>query len=208
MRICTGPTGKEFGIVGGMNPDGPNDPRVQAVAAVVNFVPADSPLAKGFLERVAKASAKGEKVVLKEVSELSEEAAKEIVAAGDAEAIVQALAKEGVVGPYKIMKIFTEKMEGRWQAHHILEKQMFERFKLKFPDLSPSVILSEAEHKKITATLRAATEEREDTGGAVGGVRQGLREKSSRMVARHQILFPWDQMTCRFARRHQPRAET
>jgi hypothetical protein len=55
------------------------------------------------------------------------------------------------------MKQFTDKLGGRWQAHHILEKKMVRDFGLGNADRVPSVILTEAEHKKITARLAKAT---------------------------------------------------
>jgi len=153
------PDGKEFGIVGGMNPDGPNDPRLQALAAAAMFSPAARLLGNQFMKEASAALAKGEKVIIRDVSQLSEEAA-EYLAAEFGEELTQAMAEAGIVGPYKIMAKFTAKMGGRWQAHHILEKQMFGRFKqLENLDhkLSPAVILSKTEHEAITAELKIRT---------------------------------------------------
>jgi hypothetical protein len=47
-------------------------------------------------------------------------------------------------------------MGGRWQAHHLVERSMADRFGLGNADKMPSVILTEAEHKSITAQLNAA----------------------------------------------------
>jgi len=46
-------------------------------------------------------------------------------------------------------------MESRVQAHHILEKSVAKELKLGNPDQVPSVILTAAEHKAITAKLKA-----------------------------------------------------
>lgn len=200
------PDGQPFGIVGGMNADGPNDPLLQAVAAVVLLTPAQE-LGNAFMRRVSEASAKGEKVILTELKELTEEAAEQLLKDHGGEVLTQALAKEGTIGPYKVWKKFTEGLESRWQAHHILEEQMFKRFKIKNPDMGPAVILSEAEHKRITDALKAATRVRRNWRNC-GRDTSGPMAKISRVVACHQALFPWDQMTCRFAIRYQPRAET
>ena len=55
------------------------------------------------------------------------------------------------------MRKFTDNLGGKWQAHHILEVKMFEKFNLGKPDLGPSVTLTQAEHKAITAELSART---------------------------------------------------
>ena len=61
-----------------------------------------------------------------------------------------------VIGPYKVMKKFTEKLGGMFQAHHIFEKSKMINMGLD-PDVGPAVLLTDAEHKAITAKLAAAT---------------------------------------------------
>jgi hypothetical protein len=61
------------------------------------------------------------------------------------------------IGPYKVMRQFTDALGARYQAHHILEEQMIRKFGLGKPELGPSVILSDMEHKAITAKLRDKT---------------------------------------------------
>ncbi|HVK66459.1 MAG TPA: hypothetical protein VM694_18375 [Polyangium sp.] len=46
------PDGKEYGIVGGMNADGPNDPRLQAAAAAVMFSPVAMALGNKFITAI------------------------------------------------------------------------------------------------------------------------------------------------------------
>ncbi|TKD10059.1 hypothetical protein E8A74_10710, partial [Polyangium fumosum] len=101
------PDGKEYGIVGGMNADGPNDPRLQAAAAAVMFSPVAMALGNKFMKATSEALARGEKVVLKDVSELSEDAAK-YLAEEFGEELTQALAKAEVVGPFRVMRHFTK----------------------------------------------------------------------------------------------------
>lgn len=86
----------------------------------------------------------------------------EKLAAGQGEALVRAhladaLEKNGAIGPYEVLKQFTNGLGGRWQAHHILEKKMARDLGLGNADKVPSVILTEAEHKRITARLAIAT---------------------------------------------------
>jgi hemerythrin-like domain-containing protein len=56
-----------------------------------------------------------------------------------------------------VWRKFTEGYGGHWQAHHILEEKMFEKFRhFGDPNDGPSVILTEVEHKAITAKLLKA----------------------------------------------------
>ncbi|MDC3957496.1 hypothetical protein KEG38_26800 [Polyangium jinanense] len=149
------PDGKEYGIVGGMNADGPNDPRLQAAAAAVMFSPVAMALGNKFMKATSEALKRGEKVVIKNVSELSEDAAK-YLAEEFGEELTQALAKEEVIGPYRVMQHFTAKHGRKWQAHHIYETARMEKIGLDPLD-GPSVILSSEEHSMFTASLRDAT---------------------------------------------------
>ena len=149
------PDGKEYGIVGGMNADGPNDPRLQAAAAAVMFSPVAMALGNRFMKATSEALARGEKVVIKNVSDLSEDAAK-YLAEEFGEELTQSLAKAEVIGPFRVMRHFTSKHGRKWQAHHIYEtKKMLDN--LLDPLDGPSVILSEEAHTVMTNKLRAAT---------------------------------------------------
>jgi len=91
-------------------------------------------------ESVAKKSA----AVFKP-KELGEEAAKHLAAKKGA---VEALHQAGTIGPYKRWAEFTAGKGSQYQAHHIVEKRWFEEGLLKGdPDLVPSVILTDSEHK-------------------------------------------------------------
>ena len=71
--------------------------------------------------------------------------------------LADAMNKSGAIGEYSVMAKFTDGMGGRVQAHHILEVQFAKKFKLGNPDKMPSVILTDAQHKKVTAELAAET---------------------------------------------------
>ncbi|TKC96500.1 hypothetical protein E8A74_45010, partial [Polyangium fumosum] len=105
------PDGKEYGIVGGMNADGPNDPRLQAAAAAVMFSPVAMALGNKFMKATSEALARGEKVVIKDVAELSEDAAK-YLAEEFGEELAKALAQAEVIGPFRVMRHFTKGYEG------------------------------------------------------------------------------------------------
>ena len=167
------PDGKPYGIVGGMNPNGPNNPCLQVVASAVMIATVVlSPAAEAFGKKLETALAKKTPLVMKEMEKMgldvAEEVAKKLgpqlekasakIAAGQGEALVRAhladaLEKNGAIGPYEVMKQFTDGLGGRWQAHHILEKKWVTKLELGNADKVPSVILTEAEHKKITAVL-------------------------------------------------------
>ncbi|MDI1475479.1 hypothetical protein [Polyangium sp. y55x31] len=149
------PDGKEYGIVGGMNADGPNDPRLQAAAAAVMFSPVAMALGNKFMKATSEALARGEKVVIKDVSELSEDAAK-YLAEEFGEELTEALAKAEVIGPFRVMRHFTSKQGGAWQAHHIYEAAKMNGIGLDPLD-GPAVILSKEVHQRFTTELAAAT---------------------------------------------------
>jgi hypothetical protein len=94
--------------------------------------------------------------------------------------MAEALQQTGTIGPYKVMRQFTDALGAKFQAHHILEVQMFRRFGLGNPDLGPSVILSAAEHQAITAKLSA--KDARDPQGARG--LSGCRGDLVRVAAR------------------------
>ena len=159
------PDGKQYGIPGGKNATGPNNPIAQAAAGAIGVVAAVlSAGTGGFRKKFVKALKKGEPVAYKEMAELGEKGAEELIeelvkAKGkDGRAyLAQALSATETVGPYSVMRKFTDNLGGKWQAHHILEVKMMKDFRLGKPDLGPSVILSDAEHKVMTAKLDKAT---------------------------------------------------
>ena len=161
------PDGKQYGIPGGKNPNGPNSPETQAAAGVVAVVVAV--LSAGGLEKKLKdAIQQKAPSLIKGTGELGEKAVEKCIQEflGKAEGkkaaerlahLVDALHKNGAIGEYSVMAKFTEGFGGRVQAHHILEEQFARKFNLGNPGKVPSVILTEAEHKTLTAQLRVAT---------------------------------------------------
>jgi hypothetical protein len=158
--------GKKYGIVGGTNPNGPNHPAAQAaagatmVAAVVLSANADKFVKKlkGLYGAAEQALKKGVETkvaafTVKEMKELGEKAAEELAKAYGRD-ITSALSHNGAIGPYNVMKKFTDKLGGAYQAHHILEQKFAAKFGLGNADKMPSVILTDVEHKAVTAELR------------------------------------------------------
>ncbi|UQA55509.1 hypothetical protein [Polyangium aurulentum] len=155
------PDGKKNGIIGGQNPDGINVPAAQIVASAVLIGTAVG--IPGFRKKLMEAIRKKTPFIL-EIKDLSEEAA-EAIAKEHGAHIADALNKVGAIGPYRLMKKFTERLKGDWQAHHILEDSMFRKFKKQLgdPDRGPSVILTKAQHKEITAKLLEAKTQSAET---------------------------------------------
>jgi hypothetical protein len=160
------PDGKQYGIPGGKNADGPNHPAAQAAAGATLIAIS---LSGGAFEKKLKdaLAKKGTKVVIEETGKVGEKAAEKLVQeyvgkegakkAGERLAhLADAMNKSGAIGEYAVMKKFTDGMGGRVQAHHILEESMIKKWKLGNPDRGMSVILTDAEHKAITAKLKAA----------------------------------------------------
>ena len=66
------------------------------------------------------------------------------------------LAEAGVIMPYSRAKIFTRAWEGKLQAHHLLEVEMAGRtldMDAKAIDDIPAIVLSDAQHTRITNKL-------------------------------------------------------
>lgn len=157
------PDGSRYGIPGGKNATGPNNPVAQAAAGTV-LVAAAVITAGGFDKKIIDAFRKKTPLLISGTGKLAEDAAEQLVdgiVAKQGEKgrlfLADVLNKNGAIGEYSIMKRFTDKLGGRLQAHHILEKKMAEKFELGATDKIPSVILTEAEHKAITAKLKVAT---------------------------------------------------
>lgn len=175
------PDGKKYGIPGGKNPNGPNNPYAQAAAGAVLIGAAlaaqnAEKLKKKLVESLARKTplpyaemAKlGEDVAEKIANEFGPKIEAELAKRGEKlfegegaklarEAIAKQLSESGTLGPYEVMKQFTDKLGGQYQAHHILEKQFATKFGLGNADKVPSVILTDVQHKAITAKLAKKT---------------------------------------------------
>ncbi|MRG91139.1 hypothetical protein [Polyangium spumosum] len=150
--------GKRFGIIGGSSEDGVDSAIVQAAAAIAQV--ASGVLvgqAETFAKKLEEACAKKAPLIIEGAEELSKETA-ELLAKQYGEDIAHGLEQNGAIGAYEVMREFTRGLEGSYQAHHILEKAMGREFGLtkKQLDKLPSVILTEAQHKRITNALNEA----------------------------------------------------
>ncbi|MRG96562.1 hypothetical protein [Polyangium spumosum] len=147
--------GKRFGIIGGSSEDGVDSAIVQAAAAIAQV--ASGVLvgqAETFAKKLEEACAKKAPLIIEGAEKVSKETA-ELLAQQYGRAIAEALEQNGAIGPYKTMREFTRGLEGDFQAHHILEKAMGRDLGLTKEQLDniPSVILTEAQHKRITRLL-------------------------------------------------------
>ncbi|TKD01719.1 hypothetical protein [Polyangium fumosum] len=155
--------GKRFGIIGGDNEDGVDNAIVQAAATITQVASAVLVgQAEKFAKKLEEACAKKAPLILQGAEELSKETA-ELLAKQYGADIAAALEQNGAIGAYEVMKKFTDGLGGSYQAHHILEKAMARDWQLgkDFGKL-PAVILTEAEHKRITNELRALTPTAQD----------------------------------------------
>ncbi|MDC0747503.1 hypothetical protein [Polyangium mundeleinium] len=150
--------GKRFGIIGGDNEDGVDSAVVQAAAAITQVASAVLVgQAEKFAKKLEEACAKKAPLILQGAEELSKETA-ELLAKQYGVDIAAALEQNGAIGAYEVMSQFTKNLGGSYQAHHLLEKAMAGRWGLtKEFDKIPSVILTEANHKKITKRLKELT---------------------------------------------------
>jgi hypothetical protein len=164
------PDGSRYGIPTGKNVNGPQNPIAQFLAgAVMVGAAVVTAGADGFRKKLAQALKDGKAIPSSEMAKLGSDVAEQLAKAlgpqaatngGEVavrEMMAEALRKTGTIGPYKVMRQFTDALGAKFQAHHILEVKMFKKLKLGNADLGPSVILSDAEHKAITAQLNAET---------------------------------------------------
>ncbi len=150
------PDGKKHGIVGGRNPDGFDNPVAQLAAAILQL----TPLAQGQIEKfIEKFNAAAEKkaIAVYTESELGKEAVEHLA---EMDIVLQRLHEKGYIGPYKWWAKFTAGHKAEYQAHHIVEKQWFDKKLMTGdPDLVPSVILGSKEHTALNTELAHAIAE-------------------------------------------------
>ena len=161
------PDGKRYGIPGGKNADGPNHPAAQA-AAGATLVAMALVSASGLDKKLKDALTKKTPLLIQETGKAGEQATQKFIQgymaenggkkAGERFAhLVDAMHKNGTIGEYAVMKQFTTGLNGTMQAHHIVEKRFAKMLKIPDADTIPSVLLTEAEHKAITAALAKKT---------------------------------------------------
>lgn len=149
------PGSTAHGIVGGKNPGGPDMAVVQAAVSLTQISSAAIiTQANKFAQRLKQAFAtKNERIILNGVDDVTEEVA-EALAKQYGVDIAEALAKNGTIGPYAVMKKFTEKLGGAYQAHHIFENARIKKLLPGAnPDKFPAIILTKEEHQAITREL-------------------------------------------------------
>jgi len=147
--------GKKYGIVGGENEDGWNLPELQAAVAFLQLSSAVRAQVRMFDAKLKEAGRKKLPLVIEKTEELSKEAIEYLRKKYGAKKLAGSLADMQVIGPYDVMSQFTDGLGGAYQAHHILEEAMASKLGLtKELDKIPSVILTEAEHKRITKLLK------------------------------------------------------
>jgi hypothetical protein len=188
------PNGSRHGAANGKNVGGPDSLLLQATAGTLAIIQNPLKTGKEFIARVTRGLSERKvigildpKVLSKEIAEkLAKEpeqaAVAKVIAAwkkGDKKAIEKAveelesfgkamapsLREAGVIMPYSRAKIFTRGWEGKFQAHHALEVQMMEDFKMGSAEDAPAIILSKTDHEAITAALDAARKEFKSTMG-------------------------------------------
>lgn len=185
------PNGSRYGAANGKNVGGPNLLATQIIAGAFGLLgnPLKNP--KEFIEAIAEGLAKREsrmilnpKVLTKEVAEkLAAEPTEAMLKRAEngeliesyGKAMAMSLQEAQTILPYCRAKLFTAEWAGKYQAHHILEKDIAKRL-LKMEENTlddiPAIILTEAQHKQITGDLRIAYDKllRDTAGRKIEGV--------------------------------------
>ncbi|MDC3961794.1 hypothetical protein [Polyangium jinanense] len=116
--------GKRFGIIGGDDEDGVDSAIVQAAAALTQVASAVLVgQAEKFAKKLEEACAKKAPLIIEGAEKLSKETA-ELLAQRYGVDIAHGLEQNGAIGAYEVMREFTRGLEGSYQAHHILEKDI------------------------------------------------------------------------------------
>jgi hypothetical protein len=121
--------------------------------------------AGGLEKKIQDAVAAGQRLLIKDSGKLAEQAAEKLIEKFVAKYgpvkgrgyLAATLHQNGAIGPYSILRKFTDDLGGKYQAHHILEVQYAKRFNLGNPDKMPAVLLTDQEHKAITGLLAKKT---------------------------------------------------
>lgn len=176
------PSGTRFGMLGGKDANGPDLQPLQAAAGVFAIIGIPFKSSKDFVKKITRALSEGKtpvildpQVLTKEMAEklAAEPTEKELKAAldglkqGDTAAfealesfgtsMAPSLSDAGMILPYSRAQAFTKGWRGEFQAHHILEVNMFDDMgKLELAANSPSIILTKEQHKAITNKLAEA----------------------------------------------------
>ena len=179
-KLATGDTsapattadGSRHGMPGGKNVGGFSFPALQAGVGLVSIVIGVGMKPQEFIKKVIEKTAIGKPVIVKQLNADALKLADDMIKDYGQDVMAEALRKQKVIMPYGMASKFTAKLEGKFQAHKIFEKQAIKKFmREQNPALSeaaldkavdevaktyPSIILAEAKHTEISTKLAAA----------------------------------------------------
>ncbi len=150
------PNGSRHGIPSGKNVGGFSFPVLQAGVGIIQVLTAVGMTPKSFVDDVVKYANLGQKAVIKEVDEKLLKMADDLIAQHGRYEMAKGLEMMGTIMPYSLAEKFTAKLGAKFQAHKIFERQAFKRFGMEGVEKAPAVILTEAEHRSISAVLNPA----------------------------------------------------
>ncbi len=170
------PNGARHGVLGGQNEDGPDILIAQAIHGTFSIIQNPFKSTKEFVEAITTAVSQKRTAVILDPKVLTKEIAEKLAADPSEAEVKQAIKGEivesygkamaaslqeaGVIMPYSRAQVFTAGWEAKYQAHHILEVNMFDKLWSKeMAKDGPAVILAKADHGKISAELAKARNE-------------------------------------------------
>jgi hypothetical protein len=154
--------GHRNGMPGGTNVGGFSFPLLQAGVGTFqvlgNIGISTSPLK--FFKSVSGAAKKGQRSLIEKADKEALEFADKLIEKHGQYEMAKGLEEMQTVMPYAMGEKFTANLGGKFQAHKIFEKRALEKLTgRKDFDKLPSVILTDAEHKKVTDLLNKAWKE-------------------------------------------------
>jgi hypothetical protein len=156
------PNGHRNGSPTGKNVGGFSFPLLQAGVGTFqvlgNIGLSTSPLK--FFKSVSKAAKKGQRSLIENADKSALDFADKLIKKHGQYEMAKGLEQMQTVMPYAMGEKFTQGLGGKYQAHKIFEKRALEKLTgRKDFDKLPSVILTDAEHKKVTDLLNKAWKE-------------------------------------------------
>jgi len=160
--------GKQYGMVGGKDPNGFNNPVVQTIAVAIAVTASVVGSPQKLTEKLKEALEKKGTLVIEKVDEAGIKAVEGLIEDEFArEAMAKGLEASRSVGPYKLFKKVTEGLRKRYEAHHLYAQRWgkaLDKFEEEALDDIPSVILPRKVHEEMTSRLTRLAKRAEKSG--------------------------------------------
>ncbi|MBK9261725.1 MAG: hypothetical protein IPM54_18230 [Polyangiaceae bacterium] len=151
------PNGSRHGIPGGKNVGGFSFPLLQAGVATLQILSSANLSPKSFIDDIVKFAKRGQRTIIKEADAKMMQVTDDLIKNHGQYEMAKGLEEMQTIMPFELGQKFTKDLGGKFQAHKIFERRALNRLHSRDDyEKLPSVILTDAEHKEISAALEAA----------------------------------------------------